>query len=64
MIKEHVDKRNMEIDNHEIEINRIREKINECDVKLKPLREEHAKFVKIGEELSSLTTRKAKVETE
>lgn len=64
MIKEQADKKTMEINRHEDEIVQMKQKIEEYKVKVKPLNEEYVKAVKIGEQLSSLTASKAKVETE
>lgn len=64
MIKEQADKKTMEINKHEDEIEEMKQKIEECKVKLEPLHEEYKQVVKIGEQLSSITASKAKVEAE
>lgn len=64
MIKEQADKKTMEINKHVDEIEQMKQKIDECETKLKPLHDEYKQVVKIGEQLSSITASKAKVEAE
>lgn len=64
MIKEQADKKTLEINNHETEIAQMKQKIDECKAKVKPLHDEYNQVVKIGEQLSSITASKTKVETE
>lgn len=64
MIKEQADKKTMEINKHEDEIAEMKQKIEECVVKLEPLNEQYKQALKIGEQLSSITASKTKVETE
>lgn len=64
MIKEQADKKTMEINQHVDEIEQMKQKIDESNAKLEPLYEEHKQVMKIGEQLSSITASKAKVEAE
>lgn len=64
MIKEQTDKKTMEINKHVDEIEQMKQKIDEGKTKLEPLNEEYKQIVKIGEQMSSITASKAKVEAE
>lgn len=64
MIKEQADRKTIEINKHVDEIEQMNQKIDECKAKLGPLNEEYKQVVKIGEQLSSITASKAKVEAE
>lgn len=64
MIKEQADKKTMEINKHEDDIEQMKKKIEEYKAKLEPLHEEYKQVVKISEQLSSITASKAKVEAE
>lgn len=64
MIKEQADKKTLEINKHEDEIEEMKKKIEECKVQLEPLHDEYKRAVKISEQLSSITASKAKVEAE
>lgn len=63
-MKEQMEKKTMEINKHEDEIQQMEQKIDDCKVKLNPLHEEYKQVQKIGEQLSSITASKAKVEAE
>lgn len=54
----------MEINKHEDEIVHMKQKIDDCKVKLDPLHEQYRQIEKIGKQLSSITESKTKVETE
>lgn len=64
MKKQEADKKNMDMNKYEDELNVMKEKFERYKTDLEPLREEYKRVAEIGERLSSITASKTKVETE
>lgn len=64
MIKDEADRKNMDINKHEDEIQKMLVDLQKFADDLVPLKEEYKKIHEIGERLSSITASKTKVETE
>lgn len=64
MIKSEADKMNMEINKHEDEMQEMKVKLECCKKDLKPMYDEYNRVHEIGEQLSTITASKTKVETE
>lgn len=64
MIKLEADKKNMEINKYEDEVEQMQKTYATYDERLKPLNVEYKKAAEIGERLSSITASKAKAEAE
>lgn len=64
MIKEQADHKHSEISKQNDEMKSLEETYEKCDKDLQPINEEFKRIQKIEEQLSSISTAKAKAETE